>query len=219
MSGLVYNPVPSNLGDGAQQQNNVFGRQGEQLDGDLHGKYFNAAVRKNVYKANVTAKTILQVAANVASQFSFFNPSGSGVLAEIITTEVGLVLPTTAPDTLAWYYITANQIAAAGNTPPVALVAGTNYFSARVGDTPNAQCIPYGTYTYGTSITPTRVELIASMAATSATGDQAINQPYKNHDGMLIVPPGIFMTVLASTGAYTGSALDLGITWAEWPFM
>lgn len=219
MSGLVFNPVPALLGDGAQQANNVFGRQGEQLDADIHGKYWNAAVRKNVYKANVTAKTVVKVGANVATQFTFFNPSGSGVLAEIISTELGFVSSAGTAHDFGWYYITAGNVAASGSVAQTVLVAGTNYFSARIGDTPNAQCITGTAYTFGTSITPTLIDQIASVTATTMTN---LSQPYKTYDGTLVIPPGIFMGILtdaSAAAAFTASAVDMGVTWAEWPFM
>ena len=219
MSGLVYNPVPALLGDGAQQANNVYGRQGEQLDADCHGKWYNAAIRKNVFKANVTAKTVVKVGANVASQFTFFNPSGSGVLAEIISTEMGFVNSAGTAHDFGWYYIPATSVALAGSTAATVLVAGTNYFSARVGDTPNAQCITGTAYTFATSTTPVLVDQIASVTATTMTN---LSQPYKTYDGSLIIPPGIFMGILtdaSAAAAFTASAVDMGITWCEWPFM
>lgn len=219
MSGTVFNMVPSNLGDGTQQQNNAYGRQGEQIDGDLHGRFFIAASRKNVFTANVTAKTIKAITSAVASQLILTNPANSGVLAEIMYTDIGFVLPTAVVDTIAWYYMNAINLAAGSPTAATALVAGTNLFSARVGDSPNPQCQAGTAYTEGTAITATKVENILYVGAAGSSGCTTMGVWRKDHQGTFIVPPGQSIMVFATTTDYTASAADMAVTWAEWPFM
>lgn len=211
MPGLVASPVAANYGDGIVQQNSALGKQGEQLSADIHGQYYAAAVRGKVFKANKTAITIPVIAATLASLFSLYNPPGSGVIAEVIHTEVGQVLATTVVDTLGWYSTTV-ALTALG-TVGTQLVAGTGLFSARTGDTPSPQC-SVGSFTH--SGTPVRTELVASFGAvTDAVVFQAIQ---KAHNGTTLVTPGTVISLAMSTAAGTASGLDVGVTWAEWPY-
>ncbi len=209
MSGIVLNPVAANLGDGTQQANNVYGKQGEQLKADLHGKWFVANARKSLFSFNVTNVTVPVVAASLVSVFTLYNPPSSGVNAEIILTELGTDSATEVVNTMGWYFSTPALTALGTFTTKAAAL--TNYFSGRVGDTPNGGVVPYTAYTH--SGTPVRIDMVASFGGTTAPG---VWQPYKTHDGALILPPGVAMSLAASTGAFAG--LDVGVKWAEWPF-
>jgi hypothetical protein len=212
MPGVVTNPVAAKLGDGLMQANNVFGVQGEQLKADLHGKWYNAAVRKSVFMFNVTAVTVPVVGSGLVSVFTLYNPPSSGVLAEIIRTDIGTVVVPTVVNTFGWYFSTA-ALTAAGTFTTKAVALST-FFSGRVGDTPSAGVVPYTAYTH--SGTPVRCDIVATLAGTTSP---AMLQLFKNHEGTLILPPGIAMSFATSTAAETASALDLGVTWAEWPFI
>lgn len=209
MSGVVLNPVAANLGDGTQQLNNVYGKQGEQLKADLHGKWYNANARKSVFSFTVANVTVPTIASGLVSVFTLYNPPSSGVSAEIITTEMGLETATEVVNTMGWYFSTAALTALGTFTTPA--VALTNYFSGRVGDTPNGGVKPYTAYTH--SGTPVRIDMAATITATAVT---AVVYPVKAHDGGLILPPGIAMSFATSTGAYAG--VDITVRWAEWPF-
>lgn len=214
MANTVYNPNTSNLTDGTLPANDLAGKQGEKIVADLHGKYFNAAIRKNVFRANVTAQTIPVIASGLVSKFSLYNPPGSGVIAEIISTEVGQVLATTVVDVLAWYFSSTTATAAATFT--TVGVANTNYFSARAGDVPSGQVQFYSAMTM-TATTPVRIGMVASFGAT--TDAVVIPAMIAQHDGTLLLPPGISMHLAMSTAAGTATGLDLGVVWAEWPFV
>lgn len=212
MALTILNPNTANVADGQQQTNAIAGKQGEQLVAELHGTWFAAALRKNVFKANVTAVTVPVVASGLVSVFGLYNPPASGVVAEIITTEVGQVQATTVVDTLGWYFSNTTLSAAATFTTLGA--ANTNVFSGRVGDAPANAVRMYTAVTH--SGTPVRVDVVCAWGATTDAG--MFMQP-KQHEGALILPPGILMSLAMSTAAGTGSGLDLGVTWAEWPYV
>lgn len=211
MPGLILNPVSALLGDGVAQANNVFGRQGEQLNADLHGKWFNSNSRKGLFVARVTGVTIPVIAATLVSVFTLWNPPGSGVMAEIVQTFVGQVLATTVVDDLNWYSSSATLTAAGTFTTPG--VAGTNYFSGRVQDNPNGQVKPFSAYTH--SGTPVWADYVATFGAVT---DASAFQLIKNHEGSLLLPPGIAISLAMSTAASTASGLSVGASWCEWPF-
>lgn len=212
MAGQVLSPVSANYSDGVTQTNAVIGKQGEALAADIHGQFYNAAVRGKVFKFNRTAVTVPVVASGLVSVFTLHNPPGSGVLAEIITTEVGQVLATTVVDTLAWYASSVSLTAL--GTFTTAAVIGTTVLGGRVGDTPSPGVVPYTAYTH--SGTPVRQEMVLSFGAvTDAVVFPAV---VKNHNGVTILPPGVAMSLAMSTAAGTATGLDLGVTWAEWPY-
>lgn len=212
MAGLVINPTGVLLGDGTSQANNAFGKQGEQIGADLHGPAYEAACRGKVFKFNRTAVTVPVVAATLVSVFGLYNPATSGVIAEVITTEVGQVLATTVVDTLAWYVSFGSNASGATFTTPA--VANTSYFSARIGEVPGGQVVPYNAVTHVG--TPVRVELIAAFGATT----DAVVMPSvaREHKGGFLIMPGTLASLAMSTAAGTASGLDLGVTWAEFPY-
>lgn len=212
MASLVASPVAANYADGTTPASPLAGKQGEALAADIHGKYFAAAVRGKVFKFNRTAVTVPVIAATLGSVFSLYNPPGSGVVAEVIHTEVGQVLSTTVVDTLAWYFSNATLTALATFT--TLAVANSTLFSGRAGDTPSNGVLAYSAVTH--SGTPVRADMVASFGATS----DAVVMPaiQKIHEGTLLLPPGIVMSLAMSTAAGTGSGLDLGVCWAEWPY-
>lgn len=210
--GQVISATASNLSDGVTQAQSLIGKQGEALAADVHGQYYNAAVRGKLMKFNKTATTIPVVANNLVSTFGLHNPAGSGVIAEIVQTELAQVLATTVVDAVGWYFSTAALSLLATFTTPA--VAGTNYFSGRVGDTPSGGCVPYSAVTH--SGTPVRVETVFSFGA--VTDAVVFGSVAKNHNGTLLLPPGILMSLAMSTAAGTASGLDPGVVWAEWPY-
>lgn len=213
MANTVYNPNTSNLTDGSAPASDLAGKQGEKLVADLHGKYFNAAIRKNVFKFMQTAITLPVVASNLASKCTLWNPAGSGVIGEILMTEVGVVLATTVVNTIGWYFSSAAAMQQVVTT--TASAAGTNHFSARTGETPANAIIAY---TALTNVgTPVRVDMVAWFGATTAA--VAVPTVFKNHEGTLLLMPGTAIHLAMSTAAGTASATDPAVTWAEWPYV
>lgn len=210
--GQVISGAASNLSDGVTQAQSLIGKQGEALAADLHGQFYNMAVRGKVGKFNRTGITVPVVANNLVSVFGLHNPAGSGVIAEIIQTEVAQVAATTVVDALGWYFSTAALSLLATFTTPS--VANTNFFSGRVGDAPGLGCVPYNAVTH--SGTPVRVDVVFSFGA--VTDAVVFGGVAKNHNGTLLLPPGILMSLAMSTAAGTATGLDLGVAWAEFPY-
>ena len=210
--GQVTNPVTANNPISSNPVVPLLGRQGELVVSEVRGKYGTASMNKGLFKFNVTAVTIQVVSANVASVASLWNPPSSGVLAEMVETTIGQVLVNTVVDAVGWYFSAGSQaLAGTFTTKSVAL---TNHFSARIGDTPNGNCIPYTAYTH--SGTPVRCDIIGSFGATTDIG---LTLPTKIYDGRLWVPPGTVISVAMSTTISTAAGLDISARWIEWPFV
>ncbi len=206
--GNVANPATTSQPDAATPLLSS-GRQSELLVSGLHGKYYIAAYRRTCFRFNVTAVTLPKVASGLVSVFSLWNPPSSGYVAELISTDMVGISGTFVVDAIGWYF-SASNLALAGTftTPSVAL---TNHFSARIGDTPANNIIPYTAYTH--SGTPARVDIAGGYgAATNTTGWNV----HKEYDGRVIVPPGTVISLATSTTAWTGSGADLEAVWSEW---
>lgn len=207
--GNVYSPAGTRIPDSSQIPP-MLGVQGEALNSDIHGKHWTAGYRKNLFNFNISAATVPVIASGLVSVFSLWNPPNSGVIGEMIDTEVGQVLATTVVDTMGWYF-SAGNLALAGTFTTKAAI-NTNYMAGRVGDIPNGQIIPYTAYTH--SGTPVRCDLITMFGAVT---DASMSAPQKFYDGRLLIPPGTVISVAMSTAAGTTSGLDLSARWAEWP--
>jgi hypothetical protein len=205
LTGQVRNPATALVGTGTTQSLSL-DSHGALLTSDAHGRWFAANYRGKVFSANVTAVTIPVVASGLVSVFTLYNPPSSGVIGEIISTEIGQVLATTVVDAVGWYFSTAALTALGTFT-----TLGTPQ-SGRVGDSTANAIKFYSAYTH--SGTPVRIDIIGSFGATT---DAGLALPQKVYNGRLLLPPGIAMSVAMSTAAGTASGLDVGAGWAEWP--
>ncbi len=225
MSLQVYNPAGgtgATYPDGSNLVNNLSGRQGEQLGADLHGKWFNANLRRGLYSFVVGNGTIPGIgigATNAAAvTFALQNPSGSGVNAEIVSTTLSHDSATTVAGSVGWYTLTATSAQSATAVLPVFAtkgVAGTNWFSQRVGDTPSSVVSPFTSVTWTTTgggLVYVKIDTIGTFGATT---DATLNIADKQYEGRLILPPG--QTIYLGTTSI-GLSAGAAVTWAEWPF-
>ncbi len=207
--GNVANPATTSQPDASTPLLSA-GRQSELLVSCIHGKYYIAAYRRSCFRFNVTAVTLPKVASGLVSVFSLWNPPSSGYVAELISTDMVGISGTFVVDAIGWYFSASNLALAGTFTTPS--VAGTNHFSARIGDTPANSVIPYTAYTH--SGTPTRVDIAGGYGSTAnATGWNI----HKDYDGRVLVPPGTVISLAASTTVWTATAADLEVVWSEWP--
>lgn len=173
---------------------------------DVHGKYFEGNYRGGMFGANVTAVTVPVVASGLVSVFTLYNPPGSGVVGELVDTDVGQVLATTVVDAIGWYSSSA-ALTALGTFTTLGVAR-----SCRIQDPVANRIKFYSAYTH--SGTPIREDIIGSFGATT---DAGLALPQKVYDGRLILPEGIAMSVAMSTAAGTATGLDVSARWIEWP--
>ncbi len=204
VKGIVRNPTAATVSVGTESQLPLTAHAAMQT-ADIHGKWFEANYRGKLFSYNVTAVTVPVVASGVVSVFTLYNPPNSGVLGEMVSTQLGQVLATTVVDTIGWYSSSA-ALTALGTFTTIAQAR-----SAQVQN-PAANAIkPYSAYTH--SGTPLREDIITAFGAVT---DASFEFLEKMHDGRLILPPGIAMSVCMSTAAGFTSGLDIQATWAEW---
>lgn len=172
------------------------------------GPYGELTSRGKVFHAAVSAVTIPVNAATLVSVFGIYNPPGSGVDLELIECEVTQALATTVVDEFGLYADTAAALSALA-TFTTQLTTITN---RRIMDPAANLARVYSAVTH--SGTPRRVACIGQDGAvTDGTGAAR----RKTFNGSLIIPPGILVSVAASTAAGTASGLNVDLEWAEIP--
>jgi hypothetical protein len=205
--GLVQNPAQTNTPDGQSGDLNI-GKQNEQLVAEIHGPWYQAAIRGALFSFNVTAKTINVISAAYVSVFALYNPIGSGKIAEVVDLDMGLLSGTLVVNVLGLYWAGAPTSSASTFTTPS--VFGTNHFGGVPGKGGNA-IIPYTALTH--SGTPARIAVLNSWNSTAVVVGMPMHYDF---NGKLLLYPGDLISAAMSTAVSTSSSVDLGIRWAEW---
>jgi hypothetical protein len=185
------------------------GKQNEQLLSEIHGPYFAAGIRRNLFTFNVTAVTVPVVASALVSVFSLYNPTSGGKVLELVDFDMGNLSTTTVIDVVGLYWSGA-PLGDKGtfSTPSV---FGTNHFGASPG-LGSPVGIPYTAYTH--SGTPARIAILNSANTTTDVTGVPLHYDF---NGKIVLYPGDVVSVAASTAAMHASTTDLAIRWAEWP--
>lgn len=203
--GQVINPFASTKSDGDNPVIGV-GRNGEVLVSDIGGKFYAVNQRGGLFTANVTAVTVPAIAATLVSVFSLYNPRNSGVNMELVDLDITSVLATLVVNTFGLYYSTGKNADTSTFTTKVEPQNG------KVGDNPGNKGEFYSALTHVG--TPVRWRILGGHHAVTST---AVGGIHVDFDGKAIIPPGVVVSLAASTAAGTTSGLDLGVTWAERP--
>ena len=207
MQGQVTNIGTTNTSDGQTATNIAQGKQTELLCAEIHGKWYNANIRGNLYHFSATGMTTPVIAANLASIFALYNPTGSGVVGEVVCTDLAVVLATTVVNNVAWYQQSGFG---AGITIPSTITVGTaipGYLGAG-----NANKIKGCTALTAVG-TPTLLEPIATFGAVTST---AANPIHSEHDGRIVLYPGSALYLATSTTVWTAAGMAAHTCWVEW---
>lgn len=205
LKGVVRSTVSATYGV-ANEQQLALAAHGQLTVSDVHGKWFEVNYRGKLFTALVTAVTVPVIASGLVSVFTLYNPPGSGVIGEIVSTQIGQVLATTVVDAVGWYSSSA-ALTALGTFTTLGVPRSCNV----QGSAANAIKF-YSAYTH--SGTPLREDIVVSFGATTDAGLLLLE---KQHDGRLLLPEGVAMSLAMSTAAGTTSGLDAQAVWAEWP--
>jgi hypothetical protein len=201
MVGVVINPESVANPFGSNLLGDVYGRSGEQIVTEYHGKYYPSAYAGNTFSFSVNATTLPVNAATLASKFAVVNPVGSGKNLELIRLDWAYAVATTVVNGIGVY---SSPTGAATLTTPGTAVALN--FSAPTG----AVAVPYSAIT--AVGTPTQVALVGYTGAITST---AADVNTYNFDGAIIVPPGYTVHIATTVAATTASGFSGTLTWAE----
>lgn len=175
------------------------GQQGDMIVSELHGRYYEQALRGNMYVvANQAAVTTTAALATTFTGLAISNPAGSGVNAVVNKFFVGQFAVGAAG---AVGIMTGAGAAAGSLVPRNCMVGGpTGKVTASAG---------------ATIATPVLERLVGSVGSLATTGYGLMPAAYIDLEGSLIIPPGFFAA--SYTTAVTTTALIFGFQWEEVP--
>lgn len=192
-------------------------KEGAQVATELHGKYYEAAMRGRLFTAStVIAGVVIPVAAaTLNSKFTIWNPSGSGVNVELISFTTGLDTATQVVN--GWGLAIQRSLTGTSGVP----TSVTQVTSLRLGLTGTSKV------TVASQATLTNVAIPGVTAATAvpiplypmfssgATTASGIYECTHNFDGRLILAPDDLGAVCTTVAAAAQNFCS--IIWAEWP--
>lgn len=180
-----------------------FARDGSMVVAESHGKFYEQASRGNMYIAQAPAIALI-IAATTGGHPTLWNPLGSGVNAEIVRVSLTWVTGANSAIALIWA-ITAPAGATYATGAPIATwvnVAPQNVLptSAKVSS------MKWAPATNTFSAAPAYLCGIGvglGNAAPTVVPEQ-INIDY---DGMLVIPPGVALSLCSLSGTTTATYL------------
>lgn len=175
------------------------GQQGDLIVSELHARYYEQALRGNMYVlASQAAVTTTAGLATTFTGLAISNPAGSGVNAVVNKFFVGQF----AVGAAGVVGIMTGSGAAAGTlVPRNCLVGGA---TGRVTGSAGA-----------TIATPVLERIVGQVGSLATTGYGLTPAAYIDLEGSLIVPPGFFAA--SFTSIVTTTSLQFGFQWEEVP--
>jgi len=192
------------------------GNSGELIVQELNGRYYEQALRGNVFIYSTAAAGLaLIVAAITGNHPSIWNPTGSGYNFIPISMTLGYVSGNNAPGSLALFY-TANAGSAIGTAAPVVTWTNVAPVNALIGGG-RASAMKWSpaisTYTaVPTWLCTLGISLFTGVAATATTPFQL----RYDFDGTVVLPPGNALH-LTSIQATTTAVFTVTIIGMELP--
>lgn len=181
------------------------GPSGEAIMQELHGRYYETAVRKSMFSgATTTGVTTSAGFATTYTGFCLTNPIGSSVNLALNKIVYAVVVAQTSALILG---LMTGYHAATPVTQTTPLVPLNNFVGSPtgVGLIASAVTLP---------IAPTRVILLDTLLTGAITTQVTSNGKAVDEEGGIIVPPGGFVAFYTS-GASVASSLAFGMQWEE----
>jgi hypothetical protein len=178
------------------------GKAGEGINAELHGRSYTSAYRGRTFIGTTAAAgVVLPVNTTTASTCLLYNPAGSGVIAEMLHTDIGLLASTTVIGTI---FFGISLIAPTANTAITTVTPGL------VGGSAVAQ-LKY--YSASTIVAANTTQFLACFQITT-TATIPISTHY-DWDGKLILQPG--SSLIGYSVPVQTAAINVSHTWAEYP--
>ena len=198
--GVVANPLVS-IVDNTEMSGLLFGKGGETLVNELHGRYYTPTYRGSMFSV-CTQGTGVTTTAALATTFTGLavgNPAGSNV--NMVLNKFGCAQ--FAVGAAATIGIMGGVGSITASLTPQSRILGASYTSRM-------------TATAGQTIsTPVLVASFGSVGSLATTGYGIEAGIYVDLEGSLIVPPGSF--IASYTSIVTTSALQFSFAWEEVP--
>ena len=208
----VYGQVRSPADESNQDGSFVipsFGTQGEQQVANIHGQWYRAAKRGNLFIATtlIAGVTVPAPATTLASKAGMRNPVGSGVVVELVALGIASV---TIEVALKQFVMEFQVNASANGGAPTSVTDLTSYsLPLSVGArTSGAKAYSAATMT-NAAANPIVMPIFRNYL--TAVGDTPCYFPF---NGEVVFGPD---TVMAITCTAALAAVNMTYVWAEWP--
>ena len=211
LTGSVRNPATEVNSDGSNVILSL-SREGAQHVTQIHGQWYVAARRGNLFIASTAAAGVtipVEDTTQLASTAGIVNPITSGVILEL----VGLMISNTTIDVAVKPNVVCFQknLSTSGG-PPTSVTALTAHSQPLSLGATTAKCVAHSAATFTNSVEMTpRLNLIPSISTAVGTGSQAWFQ----FNGEITMGPDTAMAIVNSVTAIAGHQLTY--IWAEWP--
>jgi hypothetical protein len=206
---------PARLTD-SQEAPLRMGNSGELITQELNGRYYEQALRGNVYIMSTAAAGIaLITTATTGNHPSIWNPAGSGVNFIPIRMTLGYISGNNAPGSLGFYY-TLSAGSAIGTAAPVVTWTNVAPVNALIGSSKASltRWAPaVNTYVAAPTWFMTNGISLFTGVATTAVAPFSLNYEF---DGTMVIGPGTVVS-LCSLQATTTSLFTVTIIGVELP--
>jgi hypothetical protein len=212
---------PQNQSDSAQGIIARFGRQGDQISSQLHGRFYEQTYRGNLFANGTTglvplSANTITLTATTTPILGVYNPFGSGVNLVILQAALASGINNTAaigPGAFVWATSTGNTAISTGSTPFSRLLGGAAAKGkglagiALTGLTNNLVVAHATDFPSPNIITTTAVPTTVTTPMSSMSSQL---------DGSIIVPPGGVLALLNTVSTTTISVYGR-LLWEEVP--
>jgi hypothetical protein len=197
----------SRLSDGASTLDVRLGQQGDTMVSELHGRYYEQAVRKQMFFSYCAAQPTSVVTTAMIGNL-IYNPPDSGV--NLAMGKWSSAIAVTSATTLG-IVLAAGYQATTPTTVTAATATGSTFLTQPTLAAGKAKAYSVATVL----IAPVAVYLMHhNTAAIGATG---VDQLAGDLEGSLVVPPGGFICVAALTAAVAAAGHYSYLSWEEVP--
>ena len=217
MSGTILNPTTASGYDGSTNANNLFGKAGEDIVAELHGKYYTQSYRGSMFYATTVAATAPAIyTATAVTGLSIWNPASSGKNIVLAKATVAKVTAASAAVMLGFALIqNAGSGVATGGPISATTALSTALRGGGLLNNSGQNASIALVSTASTVVAPTQfipmLGMTTDVITTSAEGTSFVF----DFEGSLILQPGSYIA-FASNVANTGTN-QYGLYWYEAP--
>jgi hypothetical protein len=217
MSIQVLDQVGPQIATDGQVATPRLGKTGETVITQVHGKAYEGVARGFTFIGSTAmAGVAIPISSTTSPTFGLWNPTGSGKNAVLIRFQIGWVGTTGAAGNIGFAYA-----GSAGNT----IATGGVISAFNQGTALNANLgggsvsvmkfTPAGTNTLTTAGTFLQTCGLSQLTTSGSATSVCMWTASQDYDGSIIVPPGVFLYVVATNPLL--SLFTLSLTWEETP--
>lgn len=197
------------FGDGQSTLDGRIGQQGDLSVSELHGRYYEQAVRRNVFFSYVQAQATSLINTTAVGNI-VYNPSDSGVNLALLKWS-SIVLVTSATTT--GFALAAGYQSTTPTTVTAATATGATFLQQPTLLAGKAKAYLSATLLVAPIVV---APLHHNTAAIAITG---VDQLSGDFEGSMIVPPGCYVHIVALGTAAAAASHTSWLTWEEVPIL